>query len=107
QARWYHRYLHGQRVFAALALAVVSPQTLGWITLLANVLLLLSVLVPALLRSGEGGRERGFAAIAATLLLFDGLWLFGIYFSFGLSDLVLAAFLAWAYHRGAAHGPER
>lgn len=107
EAIFYHRYLHGQRVFAALALAVTSPQALGWITLLANALFLLSVLIPALRRRRDGWRERGYAAIAATLLLFDGLWLFGIYFSFGLSDLVLAAFLACAYHRGIAHAPER
>jgi hypothetical protein len=100
-AVFYHRYLHGQRVFAALALAVTSPQALGWITLLLNALVLLSVLVPALRR-----RERGCAAIGTTLLLFDGLWLFGIEFSFGLSDLVLAAFLAYAYHRGVARAPE-
>jgi hypothetical protein len=40
-------------------------------------------------------------------LLFSGLWLFGIYFSFGLSDLVLSAFLAYAYHRRVARAPER
>jgi len=106
-AVFYHRYLHGQRVFAALALAVASPQALGWITLLANVLVLLSVLVPALRRRREGWRERGYAAIAATLLLFDGLWLFGIYFSFSLSDLVLAAFVGCAYHAGIARRDER
>jgi len=105
-AVFYHRYLHGQRVFAALALAIVSPQALGWITLLANAALLLAVLIPALRRRNAGWRERGYAAVAATLLLFDGLWLFGIYFSFGLSDLVLAAFLAWAYHSGVAHRDE-
>jgi hypothetical protein len=105
-AIFYHRYLHGQRVFAALALAVTSPQALGWITLLANALLLLAVLIPALRRRRDGWRESGYAVIAATLLLFDGLWLFGIYFSFGLSDLVLAAFLACAYHRGVARAPE-
>src|SRR5204863_7146211 len=106
-AVYYHRYLHGQRVLAALALAVVSPQALGWITLLLNVLCLLSVLLPALRRWRTGeSRERGFAAIAATLLLFDGLWLFGIYFSFGLSDLMLAVFLSYAYHRGIARAPE-
>jgi hypothetical protein len=107
-AIYYHRYLHGQRVFAALALALVSPEALGWITLVLNAVCLLSVLLPALQnwRTGEW-RERGFAAIAATLLLLDGLWLFGIYFSFGLSDLVLSAFLAYAYHRGIAHAPER
>ena len=106
-AVFYHRYLHGQRVFAALALAVASAEALGWITLLANVLVLLSVLVPALLRCREGWRECGYAAIAATVLLFGGLWLFGIYFSFSLSDLVLAAFLACAYHLGIAHRDER
>jgi hypothetical protein len=106
-AVFYHRYLHGQRVFAALALAVASPQALGWITLLANALLLLSVLVPALRRPNKSWREHGYAAIAAMLLLFDGLWLFGIYFSFGLSDLVLAAFVACAYHAGIACGDER
>ncbi len=107
-AIYYHRYLHGQRVFAALALAAVSPETLGWITLLLNVVCLLSVLLPALRnwRDGEW-RQRGFAAIGATLLLLDGLWLFGIYFSFGLSDLVLSAFLAYAYHRGVARASER
>ncbi len=107
-AVYYHRYLHGQRVFAALALAVVSPAALGWITLLLNVLCLLSVLLPALRRWRTGEwRERGFAAIAVTLLLFDGLWLFGIYFSFGLSDLVLSGFAAYAYHRGVAHAAEQ
>jgi len=107
-AIYYHRYLHGQRVFAALALAVVSPEALGWIALVLNVVCLLSVLLPALRnwRTGEW-RQRGFAAMGATLLLFDGLWLFGIYFSFGLSDLVLSAFLAYAYHRGVAHASER
>src|SRR5256885_6413578 len=106
-AGYYHRYLHGQRVFAALALAVVSPEALGWITLLLNVVCLLAVLLPALRRWRTGEwRERGFAAIAATLLLFDGLWLFGIYFSFGLSDLVLSVFLLYAYRRGVAHAPE-
>ena len=110
-AVYYHRYLHGQRVFAALALAVVSPEALGWITLLLNVGILLSVLIPAARRSRAGEldarRQRSFAVIGATLLLLDGLWLFGIYFSFGLSDLVLAVFLAYAYHRGLAHAPER
>jgi len=106
-AVFYHRYLHGQRIFAALALAVASPEALGWITLLANALVLLSVLIPALIRRNEGWRERGYAAIATTLLLFDGLWLFGIYFSFSLSDLVLAAFLACAYHIRSAGGDER
>jgi hypothetical protein len=106
-AIYYHRYLHGQRVFAALALALVSPEALGWITLVLNVVCLLSVLLPALRHWREGAwRQRGFAAIAATLLLLDGLWLFGIYFSFGLSDLVLSAFLACAYHRGIAHASE-
>jgi len=106
-ALFYHRYLHGQRVFVALALAVVSPEALGWITLLLNALALLSVLVPALRRRNESWRERAYAAVAATLLLFAGLWLFGIYFSFGLSDLVLAAFLAYAYHSGIARADER
>lgn len=106
-AVFYHRYLHGQRVFAALALAIVSPQALGWITLLANTALLLSVLIPAVRRRKEGWRECGYAAIAVTLLLFDGLWLFGIYFSFGLSDFVPAAFLAWVYRRGIAKVGER
>jgi hypothetical protein len=110
-AIYYHRYLHGQRVFAALALAVVSPEALGWITLLLNAVILLSVLIPAarrgLRREPDCWRERGFAAIAATLLLFDGLWLFGIYFSFGLSDLVVSVFLLYAYRRGVAHAPER
>ena len=106
-AVYYHRYLHGQRVVAALALAAVSPAALGWITLTANAALLLLVLVPALRRWNAGWRERGYAAIAATLLAFAGLWLFGIYFSFGLSDLVLAAFLACAYHFGVARGGER
>jgi hypothetical protein len=105
-AVFYHRYLHGQRVFAALALAVTSPQALGWITLLLNALALISVLVPALRSRTGDRRERGYAAIAATLLLFDGLWLFGIYFSFGLSDLALAVFLGYAYHRGVARAPE-
>lgn len=104
---YYHRYLHGQRVIAALALAIMSPEALGWITLLANVICLLAVLLPALRRWRSGLRERGFAAIAATLSLFDGLWLFGIYFSFGLSDLVLSAFLAYVYYSGIAHAPER
>ncbi|MGB9365916.1 MAG: hypothetical protein WCE79_07880 [Xanthobacteraceae bacterium] len=109
-AIYYHRYLHGQRVFAAFALAVVSPQALGWITLALNTLVLLLVLVPALRRargSPTSARERSFAVMAATLLLFSGLWLFGIYFSFGLSDLVLAAFLGCAYHCGIAHAEER
>jgi hypothetical protein len=105
-AVFYHRYLHGQRVFAALALAIVSPEALGWITLLGNAVLLLAVFFPALRRHNAGWRERGYAVIAATLLLFDGLWLFGIYFSFGLSDLVLATFLAWAYYSGSAHREE-
>src|SRR5256885_13443146 len=106
-AGYYLRYLHGQRVFAALALAIVSPEALGWITLSLNVICLLAVLLPALWRWRMGAwREKGFAAIAATLLLFDGLWLFGIYFSFSLSDLVLSAFLLYAYRRGIAHAPE-
>ncbi|TMJ02360.1 MAG: hypothetical protein E6G97_12820 [Alphaproteobacteria bacterium] len=106
-AVYYHRYLHGQRVFAALALAVAFPEALGRFTLLANVVCLLLVLVPALRRWRTGERrERGFAAIAATLLLFDGLWLFGIYFSFGLSDLVLSLFLLYAYRRGTAQVSE-
>src|SRR3954465_2350584 len=106
-AVFYHRYVHGQRIFAALALAVASPQALGWITLLANALVLLSVLLPALVRGNAGWRERGYAAIAATLLLFDGLWLFGIYFSFSVSDLVLAAFVACAYRAGVARQDDR
>ena len=107
-AIYYHRYLFGQRVLAALGLAVMPPDALGVVTLLLNVLVLLLVLVPAVCRGLAPGawRDRGFAAIAATLLLFDGLWLFGIYFSFGLSDLVLAGFLAFAYHDGLAHAPE-
>lgn len=106
-AVYYHRYLHGQRAFAAFALAVVAPEALGWIVLLLNVVCLLAVLLPALGRRRTGAwRERGFATIAATLLLFDGLWLFGIYFSFGLSDLVLSVFLLYAYRRGVAHAPE-
>jgi hypothetical protein len=99
--------LHGQRVFAALALSLVSPEALGWITLLLNVICLLAVLLPALRCWRTGAwRERAFAVIATTLLLFDGLWLFGIYFSFSLSDLVLAVFLLYAYRRGIAHAPE-
>jgi hypothetical protein len=109
-AVYYHRYLHGQRVVAALALTVTSPEALGWITLLANALVLLSVLIPAARRVRRGApdswRERGFAAMAATLLLSSGLWLFGIYFSFGLSDLVLSAFLAFAYHSKVARAHE-
>jgi hypothetical protein len=109
-AIYYHRYLHGQRVFAALAMAVTSPQALGWITLCLNAFFLLLVLVPAA-RHGAAGepdrwRQRGYAMIAAALLLFSGLWLFGVHFSFGLSDLVLSIFLAYAYHRGVAHVPE-
>jgi len=81
---------------------------LGLVTLLLNVVVLLLVLIPAAHRGRAPGawRDRGFAAIAAMLLLFDGLWLFGIYFSFSLSDLVLAGFLAMAYHHGLAHAPE-
>jgi len=106
-AVYYHRYLHGQRVFAALSLAVVSPEVLGRLTLALNIVCLLLVLLPALRRWRTGEwRERGFAATAAMLLLFDGLWLFGIYFSFGLSDLVLAVFLLYAYRREIAHAPE-
>ena len=105
-AVYYHRYLHGQRVIAAFALAALSPEALGWIALLLNVVCLLTVLLSALRRWRGGARERGFAAIAATLLLFDGLWLFGIYFSFSLSDLVLSVFLLYAYRRGLAHAPE-
>src|SRR4029079_10407136 len=91
-----------------LGLAMMSPDALGVVTLLLNIFVLLWVLVPALYRgrAPAGRRDRGFAAIAATLLLFDGLWLFGIYFSFSLSDLVLAAFLGFAYHGGLAHAPE-
>lgn len=106
-AVFYFRYLHGQRIIAALSLAVVSTNALGWITLIANAAILLCVLVPALRRWNAGWRERGYAAIAGTLLLFSGLWLFGIYFSFGLSDLVLALFLACAYHFGIARGSEQ
>lgn len=109
-AIYYHRYLHGQRVFAALALAVVSPPALGWITLTLNVVVLLLVLVPALARARGrpiSARDRSFAAISAALLVLGGLWLFGIYFSFGLSDLVLAAFVACAYYLGIAHAEER
>jgi hypothetical protein len=105
-AVYYHRYLHGQRLLAALGLAIASPEALGWITLLANMVCLLAVLLPALRRWRSEPRERGFAAIAATLLLFDGLWLFGIYFSFGLSDLVLSIFLVYAYRSGIAQAPE-
>ena len=109
-AIYYHRYLHGQRVFAAFALVLFSPRALGWITLALNALVLLLVLIPALRRPHGGprsARDRSFAVIAAVLLLFSGLWLFGIYFSFGLSDLVLAAFLACAYYFGIAHAEER
>jgi hypothetical protein len=105
-AIYYHRYLHGQRIVATLALAIFSPQALGWLTLLLNTVFLLLVLLPAVQRRADGWREKGFAAIAATLLLFSGLWLFGIYFSFGLSDLVLSVFLFYAYHRDVAHAPE-
>jgi hypothetical protein len=109
-AIYYHRYLHGQRVIAALALAVTTPEALGWVTLLLNIFVLLSVLVPALRRSRSPApdvwRQRGFAAIAAMLLLFDALWLFGIYFTYSLSDLVLSVFLAYGYHRGLASAPE-
>lgn len=109
-AIFYHRYLHGQRVFAAFALTLVTPEALGWITLSLNALVLLCVLIPALKRARRGPnitRERSFAVIAATLLLFSGLWLFGIYFSFGLSDLVLAVFVACAYYFGIARAEER
>ena len=108
QATFYYRYLHGQRVFAALMLAVASPGALGWIPLLLNAAVLLSVLIPAVRRArgNDAWRDRGFAAIAATLLLFSGLWLFGIYFSFALSDLVLAVFLSYAYHVRIARAPE-
>jgi hypothetical protein len=107
-AIYYHRYLFGQRVLAAFGLAVMPPDALGLVTLLLNVVVLLLVLIPAAHRGRAPGawRDRGFAAIAAMLLLFDGLWLFGIYFSFSLSDLVLAGFLAMAYHHGLAHAPE-
>ena len=57
-------------------------------------------------RAPGAWRDRGFAAIAAMLLLFDGLWLFGIYFSLACPTCVLAGFLAMAYHHGLAHAPE-
>ena len=38
-------------IFAALMLAIVSPGALGWITLLLNAAVLLSVLIPALMRA--------------------------------------------------------
>src|SRR4029079_14442491 len=93
---------------AVLRVVSLSSESLGWITLLLKVICLLAVLLPALrrCRTGGGGREWGFAAIAATLLLFDGLWLFGIYFSFSLSDLVLSVFLLYVYPRRIAHAPE-
>lgn len=108
EAQFYHRYLHGQRLFAILALAVSSPEMLGRITLTLNVLVLLCVLVPAsrASRGDDKWRHRGYAVMAATLLLLNGLWLYGISFSHAISDLVLAAFLAYAYHSAFARAAE-
>ena len=66
-AIYYHRYLHGQRVFAALALAVFSPEALGWITLLLNAVILLSVLIL--------GEPFTVWVAAGTALVLLGIWL--------------------------------
>jgi hypothetical protein len=106
----YHRYLHGHRVFTRVAAAFVPPLALGWITGALNFGTLLSILVPALWRTSKKNsdwrRDATFAAIAASLLFFDGLWLFGFYFTHAQFDLVLAAFVAYAYHARICRAPE-
>jgi hypothetical protein len=111
----YDRYLHGQRVVGALLLPAIGPFGLrdGAAALLVAALgsLVLSAGGRAWRRrrAGTEGRWRdaAFAWLALGLLLFQGLPMFGRYWTHALSDLVPALFLWTLYAcppRGEAEG---
>ncbi|WP_156926958.1 hypothetical protein [Azospirillum halopraeferens] len=96
----YHRYILGQRTVARVLATVVSPQTLGWLTLGGAVALLLAIPAVAawrLLRGAASRRDLAFTGLAAALLLFYGLPVYGRYFTFGLPDMVIAGMLVAGY----------
>jgi hypothetical protein len=102
-AGYYHRYLHGDWILAKLLLAVLP---FAYATNLLLILLVAGLVALALLalrnamhRSGRAGRDRAYAVMALTLLLFYALPVFGWSFSFAPSDLVLVGFLLFFYLR--------
>ncbi|WP_103718783.1 hypothetical protein [Bosea psychrotolerans] len=100
---YYHRYLHGDWVLAKLLLAVLPfayATNLLLILLVAGlVTLALLALRNAMRRSGTAGRDRAYAVMALTLLLFYALPVFGRSFSFAPADIVLVGFLLFFYLR--------
>ncbi|MFL6856641.1 MAG: hypothetical protein ACJ8EB_01895 [Allosphingosinicella sp.] len=110
-SEYYHRYVHGDWVVAALLLLVLP---FGAATgLLCATLLALTAATAAgaagALISGRGDprRNAAYAAMALAFLLFGGLGLYGWSFSFAPSDIVLAGFLLYAWKRPLAETGRR
>jgi hypothetical protein len=111
-SQYYHRYVHGDWVLAALLLSVL-PFGAATGLLFATLLMLTAATAAAAagaLVSGRGDprRNAAFAAMALGFLLFGGFGLYGWSFSFAPSDIVLAGFLFYAWRRPLAEaGPRR
>jgi hypothetical protein len=100
---YYHRYLHGDWVLAKLLLAVLpfaDATNLLLVLLVAGlVALALLALRNTMRRPGTAGRDRAYAALALTLLLFYALPVFGWSLSFAPADIVMVGFLLFFYLR--------
>ncbi|MCO6417209.1 hypothetical protein JYK14_13695 [Siccirubricoccus sp. KC 17139] len=102
-AQRYDRYLHGQRVLAALLLPSTGPEGLRRLVTTAVALALAGLAAWAGWRSRQRRgtpaalRDAAFAGYALCLLAFHALPMFGRYWSHALSDLPLAVLL-WALY---------
>jgi hypothetical protein len=102
-SQYYHRYVHGDWVIAALLLTVL-PFGAATFLLFATLLLLtaataVGATAALISRRGDPRRNAAFAAMALAFLLFGGFGLYGWSFSFAPSDIVLAGFLLYAWRR--------
>lgn len=100
-SQYYHRYVHGDWVVAALLLYVLpfgAATGLLFATLLALTAVTGAAAAGALIyRHGDPRRNAAYAAMALGFLLFGGFGLYGWSFSFAPSDIVLAGFLFYAW----------
>jgi hypothetical protein len=96
---YYHRYLHGDRTFAGLLLAILPFGAAMQSMRLACFTLLAAVGLAALARRDrrdERLRSDGLLIIVGVFALFYGLPQFGQSFSFAPTDMTLFAFLLYA-----------
>lgn len=103
RAVYYHRYLHGDWVLAGLLLALLpfglATNLLGFV--LIGTLVALVAMASRNVFRGEGAnastRDRAYAVLGLTLLLFYDLPVYCRSLSFAPADIVIAGFLLYSY----------